>query len=134
MFRTIDMRVYLFGAVVILSLAFSQANSQTNRTSKSHRLNKPISTQQRLAIEKIVREYLLKNPVVLREAMAALEVNETQEKLQRVALNLKAHKSDLYSDPTSPVAGNPDGDVTIVVFSTTLRTEWMYATSFAIAY
>ena len=117
MFRIIDLRYYLFVALMILSLGIPQVNSQTKGTPKSRQQDKPISAKQRQAIEKIVREYLIKNPDVVRDAMAAQQINESQQRLERIALNLKAHKSELYSDPKSPVAGNPNGDITIVVFS-----------------
>ena len=37
---------------------------------------KPVSKQDKAAIEKIVREYLLKNPIVVRDAMQALAARE----------------------------------------------------------
>lgn len=77
---------------------------------------KPISKQEKPAIEKIVREYLLKNPKVLREAMQALEQQEAKDRREALAINLKSLKTDIYNDVNSPVGGNPNGDVTIVVF------------------
>ena len=77
---------------------------------------RPISKQETAAIEKVVREYLLKNPKVLREAMQALEQQEARDRREALAKNLKSLKTDIYNDVTSPVAGNPNGDVTVVVF------------------
>ncbi len=77
---------------------------------------KPVSKQEKAAIEKIVREYLLNNPKVLREAMQALEQQEAKDRREALAKNLKSLKTDIYYDVTSPVAGNPNGDVTVVVF------------------
>jgi protein-disulfide isomerase len=68
------------------------------------------------AIEKIVRNYLLKNPAVIREAMQALQAQELKEKQERAANTVKEFRSDILSDPGSPVAGNTAGDVSIVVF------------------
>ncbi|MFM9903596.1 MAG: DsbA family protein [Pyrinomonadaceae bacterium] len=76
----------------------------------------PVSKREKAAIEKIVREYLLKNPALIREAMQALEVQDAKEKQLRSAASMTNLKSEIYSDPTSPVGGNPNGDVTIVVF------------------
>ncbi|MBL8203891.1 MAG: thioredoxin domain-containing protein [Blastocatellia bacterium] len=74
------------------------------------------ATAAKQAIEKIVREYLLKNPEVLREAMQALQAKEEKAKSELIAKNLKALKSEIYSDQDSPTIGNPHGDVSVVVF------------------
>lgn len=74
------------------------------------------ATAEKRAIEKIVREYLLENPEVLREAMQALQAKEEKAKSELIAQNLKTLKSEIYSDQDSPTIGNPQGDVSVVVF------------------
>lgn len=74
------------------------------------------ATAAKQAIEKIVREYLLKNPEVLREAMQALQAKEEKAKSELMAKNLKTLKSEIYSDQDSPISGNPQGDVSVVAF------------------
>lgn len=68
------------------------------------------------AIEKIVRNYLLKNPSVIREAMQALQAQEMKEKQERAANLMKELRNEIFFDPYSPVSGNASGDVSIVVF------------------
>lgn len=68
------------------------------------------------AIEKIVRNYLMKNPVVIREAMQALQAKELKEKQERAANQMKELRTEILFDPGSPVAGNAKGDISIVVF------------------
>lgn len=68
------------------------------------------------AIEKIVRDYLLKNPAVVREALQALQAQELKEKQERAANQMKELRSEILSDPGSPVGGNAKGDISIVVF------------------
>ncbi len=68
------------------------------------------------AIEKIVRNYILKNPTVIRDAMNALQAQEQREKEERTASVMKDLKRSIYADPDSPVSGNASGDVSIVVF------------------
>ncbi|MGB7208021.1 MAG: DsbA family protein [Pyrinomonadaceae bacterium] len=68
------------------------------------------------AIEKIVRNYLLKNPAVVREALQALQVQEQKEREERAANTMKELRNEIFSNPGSPVAGNAAGDVSIVVF------------------
>lgn len=67
-------------------------------------------------IEKIVHDYLVEHPEVLIEAMQALDAKQvSEEKIlqdKAIATNRKA----IYEDESSFVAGNPDGDVTVVEF------------------
>ncbi len=68
------------------------------------------------AIEKIVRNYLLKNPAVIREAQQALQVQEQKEREERAANTMKELSNEIFSDPGSPIGGNAAGDVSVVVF------------------
>ena len=68
------------------------------------------------AIEKIVKEYLLKNPEVIREALIELERRTAEAEKQRQK-KLVTENQDLLTDPKySFVAGNKDGDITVVEF------------------
>ncbi|HVL73840.1 MAG TPA: DsbA family protein [Beijerinckiaceae bacterium] len=74
------------------------------------------SDPQRRAIEQIVKEYLLKNPEILHEAL--LELEKRQQEAQKVAQRtaLKEHRAAIVNPSRSIVAGNPSGDVTLVEF------------------
>jgi protein-disulfide isomerase len=80
----------------------------------------PFNDQQKDAIGQIigqiVREYLLKHPEVLQEAM--MEFEKRQNEAQRVAQQtaLKEVRQTLINAPHSYVAGNASGDVTLVEF------------------
>jgi protein-disulfide isomerase len=67
-------------------------------------------------VEQIVREYLLSNPEIIVEAIEGLEGKRRRaaEMSQRDALGTR--RDQLNNDPDSPVAGNPNGDVTVVEF------------------
>jgi len=67
-------------------------------------------------IEGIVREYLLKNPSIIREAMQALQEQEARERAERSAKLTKELRKEILFDPDSPVSGNATGDVSVVVF------------------
>jgi protein-disulfide isomerase len=75
-----------------------------------------ITDAQRSAFEGVIRDYLLKNPAVIREAMQALQQREEAEKQAAAARAVKQYQSELLNDVSSPVGGNPDGDITIVEF------------------
>lgn len=67
-------------------------------------------------VEQIVRDYLLKNPEVIVEALQIYQEREEQAEADRARQMLMAHR-DRLDDPTGQfVAGNPQGDVTIVEF------------------
>lgn len=68
------------------------------------------------AIEKIVQDYLMEHPEVIRDAIQALQAKEEAAKADQQANALSQYKEKLLTDPASPVAGNPMGDVTIVEF------------------
>lgn len=74
------------------------------------------SGTQKSEIETIVREYLLKNPEVLRDAINELEsrqhVNEAEQRTKAIADNQEA----LTRSPHSAVLGDPNGAVTLVEF------------------
>jgi protein-disulfide isomerase len=78
-----------------------------------------IAATDRAEVEKIVREYLLANPEILYEMSAELEKRETQAKADQAAELLKEGseaRKQIFEDGYSFVAGNPQGDVTIVEF------------------
>lgn len=80
------------------------------------RAEAPMTDAQRQAIEGVIRDYLLKNPEVLQEAMAELEKRQQEAQRQAQASALKETRDVLHNAATSYVAGNPNGDVTLVEF------------------
>ncbi len=75
-----------------------------------------LSPEQKRAVEEVVREYLRRNPEVLLEAIGALRAKRDAEQQTNVRKNLVSLRGELENDPTSPVGGNPRGNVTIVEF------------------
>ncbi|WP_169545474.1 DsbA family protein [Sneathiella aquimaris] len=63
-----------------------------------------------------VRAYLLENPAVIREAIQVLSATEAAEARQKAKEQLASRLNELENDGYSFVAGNPDGDITIVEF------------------
>jgi protein-disulfide isomerase len=76
----------------------------------------PFTADQRQAIGEVVKEYLLKNPEVLQEAIAELErrQQESQKAAQTAALGQS--RETLLNSPQDFSAGNPSGDLTVVEF------------------
>ena len=75
-----------------------------------------LSREQRRIIEKHVRQYILNHPEIIAESIQKMQAREERESQERTRKNLVAMRDQLANDPTSPVGGNPNGDVTIVEF------------------
>jgi protein-disulfide isomerase len=67
-------------------------------------------------IESIVRNYLMREPEIIYEALQELQRRQTEAAAQRQREAVVANRDELQHDPASPVGGNPDGDVTLVEF------------------
>ena len=74
------------------------------------------STAQRGEIEKIIKDYLIKHPEVLQEAMAELEKKQQLAETEKARSAVKNHSDALFNSPRQVVLGNPQGDVTFVEF------------------
>jgi protein-disulfide isomerase len=72
--------------------------------------------RQRQEIEKIVRDYLLKNPETLLDAARELEARKQEAERKQLSERLQTHRQALERDPHSYVGGNPKGDVTLIEF------------------
>jgi protein-disulfide isomerase len=67
-------------------------------------------------VEKIVRDYLLREPEVLAEALRRLQQRQSASAAMRSKQAIHDHRQALFEDQTSPVEGNAQGKVTIVEF------------------
>ena len=90
------------GLMLTLGAPFSHAQS--------------ISATQRGEIEKIIREFLVKNPDVLQDAMAELEKKQAADEAAKHQAAVTDNAKEIFSSPRQVVAGNPQGDVTFVEF------------------
>ena len=70
---------------------------------------------QRAEIVAILRDALKQDPSILRDAVTALQADET-ERTQQASRAAIAQAGSQMVKRTDPVAGNPQGDVTIVEF------------------
>ena len=76
----------------------------------------PLTADQKDEIRSIVRQFLVENPEVLVEALQAYQATAERRQRERQQAALEETKDRLENDGTSPVMGNPNGDVTIVEF------------------
>jgi protein-disulfide isomerase len=75
-----------------------------------------ISDRQRSEIEAIIRNYLVKNPEVLQEAIAELEKRQAVAEAEKHKAAVKDNAALLFSSPRQVTVGNPKGDVVFVEF------------------
>ena len=66
-------------------------------------------TTDKAAIEKIVRDYILEHPEIIPEAMTRLQNREVTQLLE-------SNRKEIETPFASAAAGNPKGDVSVVVF------------------
>ncbi|WP_425360087.1 DsbA family protein [Candidatus Tisiphia endosymbiont of Ceraclea dissimilis] len=66
--------------------------------------------------EKIVKEYLLNNPEVIIQSIEGLQRRKMQEMEIKTGEYIRDNKSEIENSPTSPVLGNPNGDIIIAAF------------------
>ncbi|WP_083556254.1 DsbA family protein [Hyphomicrobium sp. NDB2Meth4] len=72
--------------------------------------------EQKKELEKIIKNYLINNPEVFLEAQSALEAKMEKEQAEKLKTAIAENARDIYRDPVADVAGNPDGDITVVEF------------------
>jgi protein-disulfide isomerase len=67
-------------------------------------------------IEQIVRDYLMREPEVVYQALEELQRRQAAAETERRQTAIVDNREQLINDAGDPVAGNPDGDVTVVEF------------------
>lgn len=71
---------------------------------------------QREAIRAMIREFILRNPETLIEALDGLDARRQAESERRAREALIARREQLLNNPANPVLGNPNGDATLIEF------------------
>ncbi len=71
---------------------------------------------QKRAIEQISKDYLLAHPEVFLQIQTALEAKLAKEETERTQKLIAENAKDIYRHPNAPLAGNPNGDITVVEF------------------
>ncbi|MDP6483620.1 MAG: DsbA family protein [Nitrospinota bacterium] len=106
-----------FLSVVVIAALFGRTvragggEPHRGKASKEARKGLPVKE-----IEGVIREYLLRNPEVVEDALRRLQEKRQRAKAAATKRVIARRARDLFRDPESPVGGNPDGDVTLVEF------------------
>ena len=75
-----------------------------------------ISAEQRQAFEAIIKDYLVKHPEVIKEALEELERRQVVEAQAATKQKIGERADEIYRSPGDLVLGNPSGKVTVVEF------------------
>jgi protein-disulfide isomerase len=100
-----SMRFSVAMTAMLLVLAVPAARGET-----------PSDPAERARVKELVREILKENPEMVLEALQTLEAREHDEANAKSARLLGQYRDRIEHDPQDPVAGNPQGDVTVVEF------------------
>jgi len=76
----------------------------------------PFTAEQREEVVRILREALVRDPSILRDAVTAMQADDEAKAAAETRDAVAAHREALERDPADPVLGNPAGDVTVVEF------------------
>ena len=76
----------------------------------------PLSEARKKHIETIIEDYILANPEIITKAIEVLQARQRAAEKRGTRAAVVANRSKLFFDPTSPVGGNTNGDVTLVEF------------------
>lgn len=100
--------IALVSSIALLtSAAYGAASSKSSG---------PFSSSQQQEIQKIVHDYLVNNPEVLIEASQALQEKEMAKAKTQALQGIVGNKQKLFNSPTSPTAGNSNGNAILVEF------------------
>jgi protein-disulfide isomerase len=92
----------------MLACALRPAAAQTD--------TKSFTPEQTQNIEQIVRDYLMRHPEVILEAVDALEQKRKAETEQQQREAVIARRAEIFEDATAPVLGPATANVTLVEF------------------
>ncbi|MFQ5535537.1 MAG: DsbA family protein [Sphingomonadales bacterium] len=68
------------------------------------------------SIERVIHRYIVEHPEVITEAIEVLRARQQEVERETARQRIAANGDQLFHEAGSVVAGNPDGDVTIVEF------------------
>jgi protein-disulfide isomerase len=74
------------------------------------------SPDQKKEIEQIIKSYLVANPEIFVDIQNALEEKMEKEQAQKLKVAVAENASEIYRAKEASIAGNPDGEITVVEF------------------
>lgn len=106
----------LSAALVSLITVVTQSYAATNNNNNA---NANVSPAERAKIEEVVHQYLLAKPEVILEAMQVLQnrqFEQAKQAVQKTQADAPRFATPLFHQANDPIAGNPNGKITLVEF------------------
>jgi protein-disulfide isomerase len=75
-----------------------------------------LSPEHKKEIEQIIKSYLVANPEIFVDIRKALEDKMEKEQAEKLKVAISQNAAEIYRAPGASVAGNPDGEITVVEF------------------
>lgn len=98
-------------AAIILALSPMAAMAEDAPASSA-----TFTEDQKKALDSMMHDYMMNNPQVIMDSVEKFRQNQEAAEGQALNDKIKEKGEAIYRDPNSPVAGNKDGDVTLVEF------------------
>jgi protein-disulfide isomerase len=76
----------------------------------------PLTPEQKAAVEALIRDTIANHPEIVIDALKTAQLKDRKDADEATRQAIAAQQGALIADPSSPVGGNPKGDVTIVEF------------------
>jgi protein-disulfide isomerase len=96
-------------ALAILVVFASGCSTTVGETKSASALSQDLT-------DATIERYIRTHPEVIVQSLQAMDAKRQAELQERQKVALAAKQQDLLYDPTSPVSGNPKGEITVVEF------------------
>ena len=107
--KRLCLKSFLYLAKISIAAMVVGCASQTDST--------PISSAaSQQPLDTAIEQYIRAHPEVIEQSLQALEAKRDAAEKGRQKVAIGKRQQDLLHDPSSPVSGNPNGDITLVEF------------------
>ncbi len=100
-------KITILSLVAVFSLMILTTNTEQSFAAE------PSKALNKAEIDKLIHSYIMENPTVI---LQSVENYQKRDQTERRAEGIKKNSRLLFNDPTTPYAGNPNGDVTVIEF------------------
>jgi protein-disulfide isomerase len=105
--------------LINLVLAFALTSSVAIGAPTSKTSNDSANSLQKKQVESIVHDYVIQNPEIIIQSLQGYQqkqIAEQTQKFEKIQQNAPKFANQLFHQSTDPVAGNPNGAITLVEF------------------
>ncbi len=107
---------WIAGFVIVVATACGLIFAPASSAQSTPAQDSAFDEAERVALERLVHDYLMENPEVIMQALTILQQREDQAEQVQQRQQLAGRSDELFRSPDSPIMGNPNGDVTVVEF------------------